>query len=96
MTRPLERAQEVCRLSSSLAASQTAGDLEAMTMALLRTAHHDRATLEHSLVLFRTRLREHPSDLVSRKGAALMKSVLGLLGVGRPVAPRRRSAARGE
>jgi len=80
LPRPLERAQQVCLHSSTLAASEKAGTLEQMTVALLRTAHQDQATLEHSLVLYRNRLRDHPLDAVSHRGAELMSSVLRFLG----------------
>jgi hypothetical protein len=73
--RPLERAQQVYEHCNSLAAFETSRDLESITLALLRTACQDRATLEHALVLYRARTRDTPDDLINRKGAALMARV---------------------
>ena len=81
IARNLERAQQVCEHSNSLAASSTSRDLESITVALLRTAGQDRGTLEHALVLFRSHARDKPADSVGRRGAALMARVGQFLGI---------------
>ena len=73
--RPLERAQQVYEHCNWLAASETACDLESITLALLRTACQDRGTLEHALALYRARTWDTPDDLINRRGAALMARV---------------------
>lgn len=79
--RPLERAQQVCERSHELASEPAPDDLEAITFDLLRTAHYDRATLEHALVLNRTRLRQDPADFEVRAGAQLLSEVTDFLGL---------------
>lgn len=77
----VELSQQVYELCNWLAGSRAFGDLESCSAALLSTACHDRGVLEHALVLYRSRVRDVPGDVVARRGAILMATVGRFLGL---------------
>jgi hypothetical protein len=51
-----------------------------VVLELLRTAGHDLDTMAHALVLGRSRLREHPTDLVAWRASRLLERGVAFLG----------------
>jgi hypothetical protein len=79
--RPLERAQLVWQRALELVDPTEQHDRFALALDLLRTAHHDPATVSHALALGRTHLRSHADDARARSGAGILESAIEFLGV---------------
>ena len=80
-TRPLQRAQLVWRRAISVVEPLDQHDVLAVVLELLRTAHHDVATMSHALTLGRARVREHPADVVARQGTRVLEQAIAFMGV---------------
>jgi hypothetical protein len=79
--RPPERAQVVWLRALELSGQSAHQDGLESALDLLRSAHHDPATMVHALSLARTYLRDHPDDAVAAGGALLLHSAITFLGV---------------
>lgn len=90
VVKPLERAQLVWQRALELVDPTEQHDRFALALDLLRTAHHDPATVSHALALGRTHLRSHADDALARSGAGILESAIDFLGV----RPRRDDVAR--
>jgi len=75
----VELAQLICKRSAELGAADATDDVPRAALRLARTAHYDRATLQHASAIFRTRLRNRPDDTASADGLRLLSKVLAFL-----------------
>lgn len=79
--RPLERAQLVWLRALELTDTEAHRDGFALALDLLRTAHHDPATVAHAATLGRTHLRINPHDAAARAGTGILETAITFLGV---------------
>jgi hypothetical protein len=79
--RPLERAQVVWRYALDLVDDAPSDGHVVVALDLLRTAHHDVATLAHARVLGMTRVRAHPDDVAAAAAVARLNRAIVFLGV---------------
>jgi len=56
-------------------------DLFRLALELLRSAHHDPATMRHALALGRSWTRLHPSDAIAPAAVGLLERTITFLGV---------------
>jgi hypothetical protein len=77
----VERAQLVWAHTLELASQVGDSDPRGVALELLRAADQDQATVEHALVLGRSRIREDPEDEMARRATVLLEATTGLLGV---------------
>lgn len=78
---PHEWAQLVWRRALAMGGGLARHDPFADALDLLRTAHHDPATMSHALTIGRTHLRADPGDPDAAAGAAILEAAIDFLGV---------------
>jgi len=77
----LERAPFVWSRALELAGPAEREDLFRLALELLRSAHHDPATMRHALALGRSWTRLHPSDATAALAVGLLERTITFLGV---------------
>jgi hypothetical protein len=77
----LERAPYVWSRALELAGPADREDLFRLALQLLRSAHHDPATMRHALALGRSWTRLHPSDTTAAQAVGLLERTIAFLGV---------------
>ena len=81
MSRPLERAQLVWRRAIQLAGPRAFHDRFGNALDLLRTAHHDPATMAHALSIGRGQLQSDAGDATTRAAVEVLEAAIAFLGV---------------
>jgi hypothetical protein len=77
----LERAPFVWSRALKLAGPAQREDLFRLALELLRSAHHDPATMRHALALGRSWTRVHPADASAASAVGLLERAITFLGV---------------
>jgi hypothetical protein len=77
----LERAPFVWSRALELAGPAQREDLFRLALELLRSAHHDPATMRHALALGRSWTRQHPADASAASAVGLLERTITFLGV---------------
>jgi hypothetical protein len=77
----LERAPFVWSRALELAGPAEREDLFRLALQLLRSAHHDPATMRHALALGRSWTRLHPADASAASAVGLLERAIAFLGV---------------
>src|SRR5579862_2464423 len=76
-----ERAPLVWARALELAGPSEREDLFRLALELLRSAHHDPATMRHALALGRSWTRLHPADATAASAVGLLERAIAFLGV---------------
>jgi hypothetical protein len=76
-----ERAPLVWARALELAGPSEREDLFRLALELLRSAHHDPATMRHALALGRSWTRLHPDDMTGSLAIGLLERTITFLGV---------------
>jgi hypothetical protein len=76
-----ERAPLVWSRALELAGPSEHEDLFRLALELLRSAHHDPATMRHALALGRSWTASHPADTTGSPAVGLLERTITFLGV---------------
>ena len=75
----MELAELICDRSHELSSARESDDVGAAALSLMRVSGNDGTMLDHASVIFRTRLRDDPTDEASKDGLRLLTNVLAFL-----------------